>query len=229
MADSENSRTLPANTRVNILSCTTDFLAGLRDRAVDAADTDPALAKWLEWHEAHREFGLRCRLQQHLETHLVHTVGFPSIHIDVPGHSDTGFVRDEADIEFLLKGDNLAEARDEAKKALAAQIGLWNTADKFVGYTKAKEAERVACDRDFALAEELSDMPARSIAGVIAKLNVVMSLGIPSPDSDELPWPQLCSVMSDLLDLHRKQSDLPAVDKAVAPIPEVAALRTRQR
>ncbi|TXI12318.1 MAG: hypothetical protein E6Q76_01200 [Rhizobium sp.] len=228
MADSENSRTLPANTRLNVLSYTTDFLTRLKDRHADAAEDDPALAKWLQWHEAHREFGLRCRLQQHLETQLVHTVGFPSIRIDVPGKSDPALIQDEADIEYWLKGDDMADARDKAKEALAAQIRLWNAADRMIGYTKARQAESVAIDRDFALAGELSEMPAQSITGAIAKLHVVLTLGIASPDCDEFPWPALCCLMSDLLQMQKAMQDDVAADKAVSPIFEVKALRAHQ-
>ena len=203
MADSENSRTLPANTRLNILSYTTDFLTRTKDRGVNASAADPALAKWLEWHEAHREFVRRCHLQQHLETQLVEAVGFPSIKIDVPGKPDPAHMQSEAEIEYWLKGDDLAEARDRAKEALLAQVRRWHAADNIIGYTRAQEAESVASDRELALAAELWEMPAQSIEGAIAKLHGVLTLGIASRDCDEFPWRSLRSLMKDLLEMQQ--------------------------
>jgi len=229
MADSENSRTLPANTRLNILSYTTDFLARVQDRDGSGADADPALAKWLEWHEAHREFELSCRLQQHLETQLVEAVGFPMVKIEVPGTLEPVVIQNEADIEYWLEGPDNEEARDRAKEKLSVQLRRWSAADQVMGYTRAREAERVAADRELALAAELWDMPAQSIEGMIAKLQAVLTLGIASPECDEFPWPALRSVMNDLIEMVKSLSELATSDKAQTPILEVAAVRARQR
>ncbi|MGG6896835.1 hypothetical protein, partial [Rhizobium sp. BR 315] len=175
------------------------------------------------------EFELSCRLQQHLETQLVEAVGFPMVKIEVPGTLEPVVIQNEADIEYWLEGPDNEEARDRAKEELSVQLRRWSAADKVMGYTRAREAERVAADRELALAAELWDMPAQSIEGMIAKLQVVLTLGIASPESDEFPWPPLRSVMNDLIEMVKSLSELATSDKAQTPILEVAAVRARQR
>ena len=119
------------------------------------------------------------------------------------GKPDPAHMQSEAEIEYWLKGDDLAEARDRAKKALSAQIRRWHAADNVIGYTKAQEAESVASDRELALAAELWEMPAQSIEGAIAKLHGVLTLGIASRDCDEFPWRSLRSLMKDLLEMQQ--------------------------
>ena len=206
MADSENSRSLSANTRLNILSYTTDFLARTEHRVGDDPNADSTLGTWWAWNEAHREFTILCHLQQRLEVQLTETIGFPVIKIDVAGKDDPVAVQSEAEIEYWLKGDDLAEARDRAKDALSAQLSRWTKGCSVTGYTQAREAESVAADRECALAADLWDMRAHSIEGVIAKLHVVLTMGIASPDCDEFPWPPLRSVLTDLLAMIKTET-----------------------
>lgn len=136
---------------------------------------------------------------------MVEAVGFPTIEVCVPGEPAPATIQSNAEIESLLHGPDNAAARDKARGDLSAQLSRWKAADKRMGYSKARKAERIAGDRELAFAAELWDAPARSLEGVIAKLHAVLTLGISSPDCNEFPWPPLRSVMNDLLETARVQ------------------------
>ncbi|ERI14255.1 hypothetical protein O206_22915 [Ochrobactrum sp. EGD-AQ16] len=53
------------------------------------------------WQQAYKEFCQISRLQQHLETEMLRTVGEPFIEIDVPGEKPVK-VKSERDIELFL-------------------------------------------------------------------------------------------------------------------------------
>ncbi|MDX0518191.1 hypothetical protein GOD47_12940 [Sinorhizobium medicae] len=81
MADSDNSRTLPAVTRGDFHSFVAASLTSdpepsrLLDASPDACDDDPALDVWREWCVARERLVQSCVKQQRLETKLFATVG----------------------------------------------------------------------------------------------------------------------------------------------------------
>ncbi|MBM3095011.1 hypothetical protein GFB56_30205 [Ensifer sp. T173] len=77
-------------------------------------------------------------------------------------------------------------------------------ADKQVGYSEALEEERHASTVEEGVAETLWDTPAESIIGATAKLHAVVTKWHPSLISDEYPWPQIRSVIADLLKIDVK-------------------------
>ncbi|MDE3814271.1 hypothetical protein I7I49_29285 [Sinorhizobium meliloti] len=66
-------------------------------------------------------------------------------------------------------------------------------------YSEALEAEDRASIAEEQAAETLWETPAVSIAGAAAKLHAAMTKWQPSPTSQEEPWPQIRSVIADLL------------------------------
>jgi len=92
------------------------------------------------------------------------------------------------------------------EKRLFAMVGspldapeAWKAADEQIGYGKAvKEEERAAATEDD-VADALWHTPAESIVGATAKLHAILTKWQPSASSDEHPWPQLRSVIADLL------------------------------
>ncbi|AGG71620.1 hypothetical protein [Sinorhizobium meliloti] len=74
--------------------------------------------------------------------------------------------------------------------------------EQFAGsrtYSEALEAEDRASIAEEQAAESLWETPAVSIAGAAAKLHAAMTKWQPSPTSQEEPWPQIRSVIADLL------------------------------
>ncbi|RVO32129.1 hypothetical protein CN093_30465 [Sinorhizobium meliloti] len=66
-------------------------------------------------------------------------------------------------------------------------------------YEKALEAEDRASAAEDQAAEALWRTPARSVAGATAKLHALVTKWQPSSTSLEEPWPQIRSVIADLL------------------------------
>ncbi len=209
MADSENSRTLPSCTHRNLLFSVADFLTRQTEPVPSYPRIDPALPKWNMWQQAYKEFCQISRLQQHLETEMLRTVGEPFIEIDVPGEKPAK-VKSERDIELFLPGPELEEARENAKEALKKHYALRDVADKLSGYSRALAAEDIASGREQAAARALWETQARSLEGIIAKLHVLITLGVLEPDCDEFPWKPLRSVLADLLEMSRDEAINPS-------------------
>ncbi|MET3524141.1 hypothetical protein [Mesorhizobium abyssinicae] len=86
----------------------------------------------------------------------------------------------------------------KAEADFAAHQARWDASDQVIGYSATLRAECEAADRAETLLEELSETPATSLAGVVAKLDAVLREGQPSKDDAEFPWPQIRSVLKDV-------------------------------
>lgn len=207
MADSDNSRSLPVVTRRRLLSTSATWLVaqvGNADAALDLADYqpeggDPALMSWQKWRAAHEQVEKFCRKQQRLETALIAAAGFPHVDTAVPDQDCVvaAFTMEEIDRRF---GDapESAEAKMQAKAVLAERQAVWDALDERMGYSRAKRVEEEAFAKREKRLNDLFSQPAHSVAGVAAKLHVVLAMGEDSPD-DEFPWQQIRAAMTDLL------------------------------
>ncbi|RUW45143.1 hypothetical protein EOA32_34900 [Mesorhizobium sp. M1A.F.Ca.ET.072.01.1.1] len=180
MADSDNTTTLPLVTHRRAVVGVASAIArssrnvfASRDLKASQSD-DLAEAVWRTWQDAHEETQRLCGEQQCLERKLIEAVGLPRATLQ---SSD---------------GENV-EADFEAHKA------RWDTADRELGYSATLRAERDAAQRAADLLEMLSRTPATSLAGVAAKLDAVLREGQPSEDDPEFPWPQIRSVLDDVV------------------------------
>jgi hypothetical protein len=79
-------------------------------------------------------------------------------------------------------------------------------ANENAGYSEALQEERRAFIIEDEVAETLWDTPAESIIGATAKLHAVVTKWQPSLISDEYPWPQIRSVIADLLKIDAEMS-----------------------
>ncbi|MDL2410434.1 hypothetical protein PY650_33575 [Rhizobium calliandrae] len=160
-------------------------------------------AAWDRWHAAHTLQHKLCRRQQRLEKLLLTMVdGFPNVELTVPNRPGPVFARTAEDIDLLLAGPALDEARASAKAKLADARAAWDIADASIGYSVAFAAENEAYSRALALAEELWRAQARTIDDVIAKLHCLIEMEEPGSDFAETPWPQLRAILRDLLHLR---------------------------
>lgn len=82
----------------------------------------------------------------------------------------------------------------------------WHVSDEDVGYSAALEEERHASIVEDEVAETLWNTPAESITGATAKLHAIVTKWQPSLISDEYPWPQIRSVIADLLKIDVEMS-----------------------
>ena len=210
MVDSENSRSLPTVTRRS--SCST-IVAWLKAQSenessvcsanLSEAPDDPVLSKWREWMTAHTEVERLCRTQQRLEGRLIAAVRYPRVEVLGPGgeQSVTAFTASEID-SFLGCGADTVNERAKAKATLRSQQQAWEVMDKRLGYSLARRAEVEAEARSEKLAEALWTEPARSIAGIAAKLHALLMIYDDEASLDEPPWQQIRSVLMDLTTLN---------------------------
>lgn len=84
-------------------------------------------------------------------------------------------------------------------------------------YDEALEAEDRASIAEDRAAEDLWNTPAQSVAGATAKLQAVVTRSQPSPTSQEDPWPQIRSVIADLLKINSASAGRPAHSAVVVP------------
>jgi hypothetical protein len=76
-------------------------------------------------------------------------------------------------------------------------------------FRRAKHAEEIAANDEEELALLLWDSRAGSVSGIVAKLFAVLKKGEPSEDHSEFPWPQIRSVLVDLLYLEKTRPKIP--------------------
>lgn len=205
MADSDNSTPLSFVARRRVLGATaiailgweTSALAGKAPAA--AVPSDPALAIWREWYNAHELSEYLCDQSAHLERTLAETVGYPCATIQLPGREDVTAHSIRALREVLGDDTEADEARAKAEAHFAAHQARWDAADRRIGYSSVTEAERKAADRAEHLLEALAAAPATSLTGVAAKLNAVLLEGEVREGGAEFPWPQIRSAFDDVM------------------------------
>ncbi len=74
----------------------------------------------------------------------------------------------------------------------------WEIAAGAIGLGPVEERVNYAWDRWDAFTETVWQVPAGSLAGVAAKLAMVLSIGQSRSDDDEFPWPPLRLVLADI-------------------------------
>jgi hypothetical protein len=208
MADSDNSMSLSFVIRRRLLAGTAiATLAGLfqnKARTTEllggGGDRDPAVSLWEAWKAAARRTEALCRKQQRLETELIRDVGLPRVTIRLPGNCEKVTIVSPDEIEDIYGSDpKTAELRAQAEADLAAHLALWDAAAEKTGYAAAKQEEEEAGDREQDLVDALTATPATSLAGIAAKLDVVLHEGEAWEECTEFPWPHIRSALFDLV------------------------------
>jgi hypothetical protein len=225
MADSDNTRVCASVTRRKFLSATMAMTAALPFQTAGTAAGalagnpafDPALALWYEWRAAYRSTAEMCRKQQRLETRLINRVGFPRAEVFLPDEDMTVTVHGPEHIEELFGHDpSWVATRAKAEADLAAYQTRWDAADRELGYSAAKREEQDAADHEQDLFDTLTYTPATSLAGVAGKLHAILREGESWEDCSDFPWPQVRSVLVDVVRLGQAmQSDasMPGADR----------------
>ncbi|WP_206631169.1 hypothetical protein [Mesorhizobium sp. M7A.F.Ca.MR.362.00.0.0] len=207
MADSDNNTPLSFVTRRTVLGATAIAILGWERSALagtapaEAVPSDPALAIWREWRNAHEASERLCDQSARLERTLVETVGFPHATVQLPGGEDVTVHSIGALREVLDADAEADEPRAKAEARLAAHQARWDAADRRIGYSSVAEAERQAADRAEELLEALAAAPATSLTGVAAKLNAVLLESEVREGGAEFPWPQIRSAFDDVMRL----------------------------
>ena len=102
-------------------------------------------------------------------------------------------------IESCLRQQGLEQRLFEMAGTPSDAPEAWKAASQEIGYSEAVQEEERAAAIEDEMAERLWDTPAESIVGASLKLDAMLARWQPSASSDEYPWPQLRSVITDLL------------------------------
>ncbi|QCJ00667.1 hypothetical protein [Agrobacterium larrymoorei] len=199
MADSENSRTLPAITCRNPLQRAEWLLSNNfsdQEHRVPGL-RDIVLTKWHAWHCAFQELTDLGRAQQKLESQLRSML---------PPHQMVLSTDSGGPFATPSMHGSLDRSREDgntcAHAAFLTERHNWAPIDESNGYRRAKHAEEHVSIIEEHLADELLRTPAMTTVAVAAKLHCLLARDSPSPDSDERPWPQIRSVLSDILAMN---------------------------
>lgn len=158
-------------------------------------EADPVLAKAKTWRSAYAEHLRWVKEQGRLETALVQRIGFPGIDVEVPGKPTPAFVQDVETLHLLLGKGAASKA---AERELKAALKTWKDEAARCGYSDAKKREKLTGQAAENYAADVLRTKARSLAGVLAKLDVLLELDAPGPAVGEQPWPALRLLRADL-------------------------------
>lgn len=147
-----------------------NMFSGTVSRSIDPSD--PALSLWVHQYRARRIAHVLCRIQQRLESRLLVNTG-------IQGLTDLG-------------------ASGSRKNDRAAQIAAWQTVDESSEYATAREAEVLAVTEELKLLDAVPDVEATSLAGVVAKLEMIVGADREIDSPGDFPWPHIASVLRDL-------------------------------
>ncbi|MFT0858693.1 hypothetical protein [Ancylobacter sp. G4_0304] len=185
MADSEISMSLSRPSRRDLLAAAlatvggSSFNSSAAAAPQDAVTTDAALIAWKAWHHAHRRTLALCRKQQRLESELARAVGFPQVLLhaaELPSPVRVSSLR-QFD-ELAADVPSLCIQRDEVGAALRVHQQRWDDADRAIGYTATQKEEAAASDDEERLITRLFTADTTSLRGVLAKLDVLIALGV---------------------------------------------------
>ncbi len=109
-------------------------------------------------------------------------------------------------IELCLRQQGLERTLFATVGSSSQAFEAWDSAAEDVGYREAIRDEECAFSAEDDIAVTLWNTPARTIAGATGKLHAVIIKGQPSVASDEYPWPQIRSVISDLVKIDEVMS-----------------------
>jgi len=197
-------------TRRRVLGATAIAILGwergaFADKAPAAAGpSDPALAIWREWGNAHELSERLCNQSAHLQRTLVETIGYPCVTVQLPGGENLTVHSIRALGEVLDADAEADDSRADAEASLEAHQARWNAAEKRIGYSAVTDAEITAADRAEELLEALAAAPATSLTGVAAKLNAVLLESEVREGGEEFPWPQIRSAFDDVTRLGQE-------------------------
>lgn len=220
MADSENSRTLPAITRSdenfenraleklphvinrrNLLPVAARALSARFDETRDQqrpSGPRPVKEMWPRWYSCHLQRVRASRLRKKLETELLgETGGAPVVELWI-GTQQTVPVHSFADINRLSSQLN-AEQLFQARAELRRRRKRWKEADQRLGYAAAVTWEKELAHQAGIAGRVMRITAPSSLAEVTAKLHCLIVMQDPGLKLDVAPWPELRRLLRDLI------------------------------
>jgi hypothetical protein len=231
MADSENSRTLPAITRrkENPASGATEKLPHTIDRRnllsvasrllnsriedPDGPRTEPGPTPvremWPRWYACHQQRVRATRLREKLEKELLEEAGgLPVATLRNVGNDGAVEVHSFADINRMasqVDAEHLSQARAEFRKGRRR----WKEADRRLGYSAALALEQELAERAGISGRVMWITRPASLVEVTAKLHCLIVMHDPSLKFEDAPWPELRTMLKDLIRIAENRRPKP--------------------
>jgi len=178
MADTDHTTTPSAVSRRSLLrGVVATPLLPLPDQPPEPL-IDPVVPLWREWQRRHARATALCHHRQAIETQLARTVGFPP---PMPAEGAVSGV-----------GDPLTGADADAHRV------RWQVEADRMGFEDAKRLETAAWDEEAVALRTVFRQRATSLAGVEAKLALMLRICRDGSDDPDFPLPQLRSVLADV-------------------------------
>ena len=231
MADSENSRTLPAIKRrkENPERGTSENLPHIIDRRNllpvaarllmtlvaepgnhwNSSGPTPVREMWPRWYACHQQRVRATRLREKLEKQLLEEAGgLPVATLRNVGNDGTVEVHSFADINRMatqLDAEHLSQARAE----LRSRRRRWKEADQRLGFSAAVAFEQELADRAGISGRVMWITRPVSLTEVTAKLHCLIVMHDPSLKFEDAPWPELRTMLKDLIRIAEKHRSKP--------------------
>ncbi|MGM4986484.1 hypothetical protein [Rhizobium sp. 11_C7_N12_5] len=225
MADSENSRTLPAISRGNekpehgtceglppiidrrnLLSVATRLLRALIAETPQrkASGPTPVREMWPRWYEYHQEHMRVIRLREKLQAELLEEAGdLPVVMLPNVGKDGVVEVRSFADLNRMapqLDADHLSQARAELRR----RRKRWKEVDRRLGYSAIVAREQEMAERAGISGRVMWITRPSSLIEVTAKLHCLIVTHDASLKLVDAPWPELRTMLKDLIRILEK-------------------------
>ncbi|TWB45570.1 hypothetical protein FBZ98_11540 [Rhizobium sp. ERR 922] len=225
MADSENSRTLPAISRGkekrehgpcedlppiidrrNLLPVAARLLSALIAESPQRRESGPTPVRemWPRWYEYHQQHMRVIRLKEKLQAELLEKAGgLPVVMLPNVGKDGTVEVRSFADINRMasqLDANLLSQARAELRR----RRKRWKEADRRLGYSAIVAREQELAERAGISGRVMWITRPSSLIEVTAKLHCLIVMHDARLKLKDAPWPALWTMLKDLLLLTEK-------------------------
>ncbi|MEJ1116906.1 hypothetical protein V9K92_00225 [Phyllobacterium sp. CCNWLW109] len=231
MADSDNSRTLPAITRRkekpehgtseslphnidrrNLLPITARLLSRLVAERGDhgrPSGPTPVRKMWPRWYACHQQRMRATRLRKKLEKQLLEeSGGLPIVTLSNAGIHGVIEVRSFADINRMapqLDAQHLFRVRAE----LRSRGRRWKEAARRLGYGETVALEQELAERAGIAGRVMSITPPSSLTEVTAKLHCLIVTHDANLKLKDTPWPELRTILKDLIRIAEKRAPKP--------------------
>ena len=145
--------------------------------------SDPVLPLWAGWQHAWADAAALGAKWAALETRLVREVGFPRVALPAQDGEPPAWATTHAGIDAALEQGN-GKLGPHLHAELARRQALWRDAAMTLGLDEADRRADKAASRSMELAESLIHVPAGSLPGAIAKLELVLRMGQSRADDE---------------------------------------------
>jgi hypothetical protein len=193
--------------RRNLLPVAARLLSALiaESRQPRQSGPTPVREMWPRWYACHQQRVRATSLREKLEKELLNEAGgFPVTTLPNVGGDDVVKVHSFADINRMVSHLD-AEQLSQARAELRLRRRRWKEADQRLGYSAAVAVEQELAERAGISGRVMGITRPSSLIEVTAKLHCLIVMHDPGLKFDDAPWPELRTMLKDLIRLTEKR------------------------